>query len=503
MNRKSFSMASTPRAFAIRPWTLLGVLFTLPLPAMSQVNDTIHGIVSDSISNQALSSVQVGSEGLSVQTDAGGAFSLVFPGGMASISPKSQSGIKWDPASGYLSLPGLSGKVSVLVEDLSGRAVARYASSGEDGEEINLSDLPKGVFLVTAQDARQTVSIKILQTRNEAGHSRDIAGNSGAAISPARALVTQKVHVLSLVKNGYVPKTVSVAAGTADAPIRIGMVPGDGIPSSAIESIEVPASGVAATFKTSLVKGELYLLKAIGTVSVGSDQVDAEFGGFGAGQAGKDTLGGVDVGIDIGTQTLRFGKTGREKWFGAYNPGHVYYMIVTGTGIPLSLKLVKSGTAAASGAITVAMVRLSPYPPSLAAPLDSLPIPVTKTIVHTKMKPLQSKVYLLQCSGQGKVGGARAGMGDADYMDYDSTTGVGAVDVGDNNTDYGVGVDDSTITHTNPATPRRYWWGPWRKDRFYYTLYTGTGNPIAFMFFDVGYGDNVSSAIKVRVFEVP
>jgi len=53
-------------------------------------------------------------------------------------------------------------------------------------------------------------------------------------------------------------------------------------------------------------------------------------------------------------------------------------MVVTGTGIPLTLKLTKSGTAAATGVITVALLKLSPYPPQITlALLDSIPIPVT------------------------------------------------------------------------------------------------------------------------------
>jgi hypothetical protein len=51
-------------------------------------------------------------------------------------------------------------------------------------------------------------------------------------------------------------------------------------------------------------------------------------------------------------------------------------------------------------------VRLSPYPPQIAAqPLDSVFIPVIRQIVHTTFKPAKSAVYLLQCSGQGHAGG--------------------------------------------------------------------------------------------------
>jgi len=279
------------------------------------------------------------------------------------------------------------------------------------------------------------------------------------------------------------------------------------VPGTAIDSVTVLASGASVTFKTSLIKGELYLLKATGSVDVGTDKVDAEFGGFGSGAIGKDTVGGVDVGIDIGTQVLRLKMTGRQKWAGPYNPNHVYYTVVTGTGIPLTCKLTKSGTAAATGSIIVALVRLSPFPPQITTqPIDSVQIPVTQTIVHTKVNLTKSAVYLLQCSGEATVGGA-GGLGDADYMDYGTDANpnpAGALDVGDNNTDYGVGVDDTIITHTTPATPHKYWWGPLRLDHLYYCLYAGTGNPITLLFFDVGYSDNSTTVkLKLKVYSVP
>ena len=179
-------------------------------------------------------------------------------------------------------------------------------------------------------------------------------------------------------------------------------------------------------------------------------------------------------------------------------------MVVTGTGIPLTLKLTKSGPAAATGAITVALLKLSPYPPQItSALLDTLPIPVTQTIVHTKFKPVKSTVYLVQCSGQGQVGGT-GGLGDAEYDDYggNNPNPAGAEDIGDCNTDYGVGLDD-TISACN-MVPNPYWWGLFRMGRIiYYCLYTGTGNAISIMYFDSGYGDNTTSTIKVKIYAAP
>ena len=43
----------------------------------------------------------------------------------------------------------------------------------------------------------------------------------------------------------------------------------NGVPANSIESISVPASGAVVASKTSLDNGELFLLKAVGTVSAG------------------------------------------------------------------------------------------------------------------------------------------------------------------------------------------------------------------------------------------
>lgn len=274
----------------------------------------------------------------------------------------------------------------------------------------------------------------------------------------------------------------------------------DAVPALAIDSVKVAANGDSVTFKTSLANGELYLLKASGAINAGANSLDAEFGGFGTGGEGTDLVGGVDVGLDIGRPAPR-GAAGRMKWFGGYRQDHVYYMLVTGEGKPLTLKLLKSGGTPATGAITVALVRLSPNPPALAKPLETLLVPVLETKTSTTMAPAKSSVYLLQCAGQGKVGGGGLGMGDAEYMDY-RADGTGKEDIGDGNTDYGLGVDEADLS----KTPRKNWWGLWRQDHIYYMLYTGTGNPITFMYYDVkgGYGDNSPTAkLSVSVFAAP
>jgi hypothetical protein len=252
--------------------------------------------------------------------------------------------------------------------------------------------------------------------------------------------------------------------------------------------------------KVSLDNGELFLLKATGATDAGADQTDAEYGAI-TGGAGQDVVGNVDVGIDIGVKFERVlpGVTaGRKKWFGAYRADHTYYMIVTGTGAPLSLKLVRAAGATGTGNIRVEVLHLSPTP-ALPAALETLQTPVTQTTVKSTMTTNTGVVYLLQAAGSGKVGGGGLGEGDADWMDYDANGG-GKVDVGDANTDYGLGVDEA-----NPkAPPRPYWWGAWRKDHTYCLLYAGTGSPINFTYIDVGYGDNSTTyKLTVKVFPVP
>ncbi len=268
---------------------------------------------------------------------------------------------------------------------------------------------------------------------------------------------------------------------------------------NAIDTIQVPASGIPAATK-SLDTGELYLLKATGATDAGADQMDAEYGAI-TGAAGQDMVGGVDVGIDVGINFERVlaGVTaGRKKWFGAYRADHTYYMIVTGTGAPLSLKMLRAADATSMGNIRVEVLHLSPTP-ALPTALETLMTPLTQTTVKSTMSPASGGVYLLQAAGSGKVGGGNLAEGDADWMDYDANGG-GKVDVGDANTDYGLGVDES-----NPkAKPRPYWWGQWRKDHTYFLLYAGNGGPINFTYIDVGYGDNSTTyKLTVKIFPVP
>jgi hypothetical protein len=61
-------------------------------------------------------------------------------------------------------------------------------------------------------------------------------------------------------------------------------------------------------------------------------------------------------------------------------------------------------------------------------------------------------IYLLQASGAAHVGGGGLAMGDAEYDDW-IATGTGAHN-NDGNYDFGIGVDDSTISRTEPPARR-------------------------------------------------
>jgi hypothetical protein len=282
---------------------------------------------------------------------------------------------------------------------------------------------------------------------------------------------------------------------------------GAAAPDSALETIEVTASNGTAISKVSLDNGELFLLRASGVVSDASGMVgnpdtavDAEFGGFGPSTPGSDVVGQVDVGIDFGLKTVRAAVpavAGRMKWFGGYRDDHVYYVIVSGAGAPLSLKLVKPMSGPATGSITISIYRLSPTPQPVGTLVDTVMALLTKAPVKSAMATKAGVVYLLQCQGQGPVGGAGLAAGDADWMDY-AANGNGKVDIGDANTDYGLGVDEPFVGAANTNTPRKRWWGQWRQDHVYYMLFSGSGNPIEFDYYDVGYGDN-SATVKLSV----
>jgi hypothetical protein len=295
---------------------------------------------------------------------------------------------------------------------------------------------------------------------------------------------------------------------------------------AALETIEVPAGGGSVSFKTSLTNGALYLLKAIGSVPVGNQVQDAEFASAPDGTGAMDIVGAIDVGIDVGLLQIHAPPMGgdkvvlgpgRMKWNGSFRADHTYYMLVTGAGNPLTLKLVTSGTAS-SGQIAVSLFLLAPTPPATDTPipgpmppaaappnigtkvLETVQVPATKTIIKSPQAGESNAVYLLQASGGVPCGGGGTGLGDAEYDDW-GATGAGANN-DDGPTDFGIGVDEMT-TNTGGGL-RKNWWGPYRNDHIYFMIYTGTGNPISFLYFDSNYGDNSpTDTLTVGIFPAP
>jgi hypothetical protein len=241
---------------------------------------------------------------------------------------------------------------------------------------------------------------------------------------------------------------------------------------------------------------------------------------------------GIDVGLlelhPMNHTTMVPPGPGRMKWFGTFRSDHVYYLWVAGAGKPLALKLVTSGTAGA-GAIAVSLFELGPAPPavysSMPSPappppappkigtsaLETVQVPLTKTVVAGHVATDKNAVYLLQASSvaqvsRGTVTPTQQHMGDAEYMDWPADGSK--FNDGECGADFGIGVDE--VSGPAPCSGgaayvhRMKWWGPYRNDHVYYMLYNGTGNPISFLYYDSGYGDNsMTDTVTVGIFPVP
>jgi hypothetical protein len=273
----------------------------------------------------------------------------------------------------------------------------------------------------------------------------------------------------------------------------------------------------AARSTAPLVRGELYLLRASGVVTVGARRLDAEWAFAPDGSGATDTLDALDVGIDVGTKRV-LPATGRKpappsdertKWFGAYREDHVYHLLLTGEGTPLSLRLIAPQPVA--GALAVSVFRLSPAPPAIGAPLETVMVPVREKVsVRSACKPPVGSVHLLQAVGEVQVGGPGA-MGDAEFHDY-KADGRGHNE-GEAGVDFGVGVDQAEVgtpgmSTTGPGHQQRHHkWGPFRLDHTYYMLHAGTGDAIGLSYHDSGgktgiYKDN-DGFMPVSIFPVP
>jgi hypothetical protein len=265
-----------------------------------------------------------------------------------------------------------------------------------------------------------------------------------------------------------------------------------------------------------LAAGQMYLLKATGVVTVGNRRQDAEWT-FADGSAPADLAAATDVGIDVGVKRVlpALGRKpappsdDRLKWFGGYRPDHVYYLLVTGTGAPLSLRLISAEPS--RGALTVAIYRLTPAPPAIGAPLETVMVPAReKVLVQSALRPTPGSIHLLQAVGEVQVGGPGA-MGDAEFHDY-HPDGRG-FNEGEAGVDFGLGVDEPEIGAPGAATTgsqhpqRRHKWGAFRMDHTYYMLHAGTGDAIGLNYHDSGgktgvYKDN-EGFLPISIFPVP
>jgi hypothetical protein len=303
-----------------------------------------------------------------------------------------------------------------------------------------------------------------------------------------------------------------LACRSAPAPRPVALV--ETAHSRAIETISLDDRTRAATFKTALEPGVAYLLKAQGRLLIdGQHGRDAEFA-FGPAPSGfqvADEDGGLDVGIDVGRKQV-LPASGRKpappsdkrlKWFGAFRSDHVYYLLVTGEGRPLSLQFVAPAAPAGTGSIAVSAYRLTPVPPPLGAPQETVLVPAREKVsVRSSLVAKHGEVYLLQAVGEVQVGGPGA-MGDAEFHDY-HPDGRG-FNEGEAGVDFGVGIDEPTVGADHD--PRHRKWGAFRTDHSYFMLYAGRGQPIALNYHDTGgktgiYKDN-DGFLPVSIFVLP
>lgn len=487
---------------------------TLASRAAAQAADTLRGVVSDSASSAPLEGVEVSSDGSTTQTAANGSFMLVISAtGVHEFS--AAPGFVFDPSHAAFIWPASAGPVDITVRDAFGRATAER--NGGVGNSFSFAALPPGLYTASIRVGGAEYLYQVMHLRGAGDFARASwarraasaqATAAGAAAKPASELaaaVTSKSHDLAFAKTGYVGKTVTVPAGTPGTTSVTVKLAAEAA-GKWLETLSVSAALGTAAGKVSLDSNEIYLIKASGSIDFGVAKIDAEYDFFSG--IGKDSAGGADVGVDFGVRTPRIAKlvpplVGRMHWVGPYRADHTYYVVVNGEGQPMSLKLLRGGNGPGSGNITVSVMKLSPTN-SLGKELDTTWAHTGKDSVHSHLATTLGTQYILQCDGQGHVGGARLAMGDADYMDYDAN-GVGRLDVGDVNTDYGLGVDEIYPgTKANTLTPRKRWWGNFRKDHIYYMVFTGTGHTIDYIYYDSGYGDNLASDhLTVRVFAAP
>jgi hypothetical protein len=176
------------------------------------INDTINGTVVDSASNAAMDSVTVGSEGISTLTNTNGAFKLVIPTTGVNRMQRQNQGpsVAWNPRQSFFSWSENSSPLSVTIQNLSGRIVARNGFANQaTGHAFSIAGLPQGVYVASIG----------WQTKNDVykiGSSAIVSHLSGTG-SLAKTLATSKSHVVSFTKTGYKSDTITVTANTSSA----------------------------------------------------------------------------------------------------------------------------------------------------------------------------------------------------------------------------------------------------------------------------------------------
>jgi hypothetical protein len=289
-------------------------------------------------------------------------------------------------------------------------------------------------------------------------------------------------------------QTSGPAPGADATPGPDGATSGGG--GTPLETLAAPPTGGAIMSTTSLTAGNLYLLRARGTVALGAMGEDAKFTDFAADGTGAiATGGGVQV-TGFAPPDAKFPPaTGENAWFGDYRADHVYYMLVIGGGAPLSFKLVKPGT---GNPIAIAIFLLTSPTSMIGNPIESVKVPMIMPIpVPSKATTEKGAVYVLKAEGTGVVGGGK--LGDAEYDDF-SPTGTGALE-GEGGVDFGIGVDEP---NTKANYPRLRKWGPIRNDHIYFMLFAGTGSTVSFTYYDSVYTDNgKTDALTATIFAAP
>jgi len=185
------------------------------------VEDTISGIVIDSVTKSPITQVTVASEGLSTSTDANGSFRLTFPS--TAIMRFEQSGRMY-PENGSFSLGGFSGDVSVQVRNVQGSLVAQFSSNSlgktRDGFRFSPANLPQGIYMVVIKTLGQTNVYKVANIASNYANSFSILGGNNfdrAAGALSKVSATIKTHILTFTKTGYASKTDTVASGAQTA----------------------------------------------------------------------------------------------------------------------------------------------------------------------------------------------------------------------------------------------------------------------------------------------